>query len=66
MRLESETEVSYKVTDIYVPQCDVGIRWDDPTIAFPWEIEQGPFLSQKDENLPELTGAPSPFVYKEL
>jgi dTDP-4-dehydrorhamnose 3,5-epimerase len=66
LALEPETEVFYKVTDIYVPQCDVGIRWDDPTIAFPWRIEQGPFLSQKDENLPGLAVTQSPFVYREL
>ncbi len=57
LTLEPETEVIYKVTDIYAPQCEVGIRWDDPTIAFPWPIKQGPFLSRKDENFPELSDA---------
>jgi dTDP-4-dehydrorhamnose 3,5-epimerase len=54
LTLEPETEVLYKATDIYAPQCEAGIRWDDPTIAFPWQIRQGPFLSQKDEKLPLL------------
>ena len=60
MTLEPETEVVYKVTDSYAPQCEVGIRWNDPTIAFPWQTKQGPFLSQKDENLPELSDALRP------
>jgi len=64
LTLEPETEVLYKVTDIYAPQCEAGIRWDDPTIAFPWDIKQGPFLSQKDESLPQLTNTRSPFAYK--
>lgn len=54
LTLEPETEVMYKVTDIYAPQCEAGIRWDDPTIAFPWQFKQGPFLSPKDEILPKL------------
>ncbi|ABD89731.1 dTDP-4-dehydrorhamnose 3,5-epimerase [Rhodopseudomonas palustris] len=59
--LEPDTEVVYKVSDIYAPQCDGGIRWNDPTIAFPWNIEHGPFLSPKDEKLPLLADFVSPF-----
>ena len=64
--LEPDTEVVYKVTDIYAPQCDAGIRWDDPTIAFPWDIRQGPFLSEKDANLPLLSEVESPFGFGEV
>ena len=57
LTLEPETEVIYKVTDIYAPQCEVGIRWDDPTIGFPWPVKDGPLLSPKDEILPKLSDA---------
>ncbi len=42
LTLEPDTEVIYKVTDFYAPECDAGIRWNDPTIGFPWEIKDGP------------------------
>jgi dTDP-4-dehydrorhamnose 3,5-epimerase len=61
--LEPDTEMLYKVTDIYAPQCDSGVRWNDPTIAFPWNIENGPFLSAKDEKLPMLKALENPFTY---
>jgi dTDP-4-dehydrorhamnose 3,5-epimerase len=62
LTLEAETEVIYKVTDIYAPRYETGIRWDDPTIAFPWDIRQGPYLSPKDEGLPALKNLKSPFI----
>jgi dTDP-4-dehydrorhamnose 3,5-epimerase len=64
LTLEPDTEVIYKVSDIYAPHYEAGIRWDDPTIAFPWDIKQGPFLSQWDEGLPELAETQNPFVYR--
>jgi dTDP-4-dehydrorhamnose 3,5-epimerase len=63
LTLEPDTEVFYKVSDIYAPECEAGIRWDDPTIGFPWDITQGPFLSEKDEKLPPMGEACNPFVY---
>lgn len=60
--LEPDTEVAYKVTDFYAPEVDGGVRWDDPTIAFPWEFPAGgPHLSAKDTELPFLTEFRTPF-----
>ena len=61
LTLETETEVIYKVTDVYAPQCDVGIRWNDPTIAFPWNLAADPILSPKDQKLPFLRDYKTPF-----
>lgn len=62
--LEPDTEVAYKVSDYYAPECDGGIRWNCPTIAIDWPLPStGPVLSPKDEALPVLAEFASPFVY---
>ena len=62
--LEPDTEVMYKASHIYVPECDTGIRWDCPTIAIEWPLPpEGPVLSDKDRTLPLLAGWDSPFAY---
>lgn len=65
LTLEPNTEVIYKVSDVYAPQCDGGIRWDDPTIGVRWPLANGaaPQLSPKDAALPPLTAFDSPFAY---
>jgi dTDP-4-dehydrorhamnose 3,5-epimerase len=63
--LEPDTEVTYKVSDVYAPDCDGGIRWDDPEIALPWPLPAGvePVTSPKDSGLPLLKDFDSPFAY---
>jgi dTDP-4-dehydrorhamnose 3,5-epimerase len=62
--LEPDTEVIYKVTDYYAPECDGGIRWNDPAIGVDWQLAgAGPQLSAKDEKLPFLQDFESPFEY---
>ncbi|MBF8659822.1 dTDP-4-dehydrorhamnose 3,5-epimerase [Pseudomonas putida] len=41
-------EFLYKTTDYYNPQADRCIRWDDPTLAIDWGLQQPPVLSDKD------------------
>ena len=51
----SETaEIAYKCSEIYHPQDEQGIRWNDPEIAINWP-SQNPILSDKDAGLPLLT-----------
>ena len=60
--LEPDTEVAYKVTDYYAPQCDRGLAWDDPDLALPWpELPGGPVLSDKDRVHPRLRDLPASF-----
>ena len=62
--LEPDTEVIYKVSDVYAPEAEGGIRWDCPTIGIDWPLPpEGPTLSPKDMTLPVLAGWVSPFAY---
>ena len=64
LTLEAETEVEYKVSDFYAPDCEGGLIWDDPTLAVPWPLGAGaPLLSPKDRLLPRLKDFESPFDY---
>jgi len=57
-----EAEFVYKCTDVYNPQAEVSIKWDDPTLNIQWPLKEGslPSLSAKDQdglafkNAPEL------------
>jgi dTDP-4-dehydrorhamnose 3,5-epimerase len=62
--LEPETEVAYKVSDIYSAECDGGVAWDCPDIGIDWPLpSSGPVLSDKDKALPRLADFDSPFAY---
>ncbi|MBI0435228.1 dTDP-4-dehydrorhamnose 3,5-epimerase [Roseomonas sp. KE0001] len=57
--LEPDTEVAYKVTDTYAPDCDKGLLWNDPALAIEWPV--GPdaaILSEKDQRQPLLRDLP--------
>lgn len=62
--LEANVEIAYKVSDIYAPECDGGILWNDPTIGIKWPLPtSGAILSDKDKALPTLAEFDSPFDY---
>jgi dTDP-4-dehydrorhamnose 3,5-epimerase len=47
--LEPDTEVFYKVTDLYDRAAERAVIWNDATLALPWPLPpQGPVLSAKD------------------
>ncbi len=58
--LSEEVVVQYKVDNVYAPEFDKGIRWNDPDIGIRWEAAE-PFLSEKDSNLPLYKDFVSPF-----
>jgi dTDP-4-dehydrorhamnose 3,5-epimerase len=60
--LEPDTEVIYKVSNIYAPLNDAGIQWNDPDLGIAWPITAADAtLSDKDVKLPRLKDIVSPF-----
>lgn len=60
--LEDNTIFVYKVNDYYSKECEVGVKWNDPTLAINWGIaEQDVIISPKDELLPAFKDFMSPF-----
>ena len=50
-----DTEIVYKCSDYYAPECDGAVRWDDPGIGIDWALgETDPILSDKDAAAPTL------------
>jgi dTDP-4-dehydrorhamnose 3,5-epimerase len=48
--LSESAEFLYKTTDYYAPAHEQCIRWDDPTLAIHWPLNETPKLSSKDQN----------------
>lgn len=50
--LEDDTIFSYKCTNVYNPQSEKGIMWNDPDINVDWQLEKygikEPIISDKD------------------
>jgi dTDP-4-dehydrorhamnose 3,5-epimerase len=42
-------EVLYKTTNLYAPQYDRSILWNDPDLAIDWPLDGEPSLSAKDQ-----------------
>ncbi|MDQ0232759.1 dTDP-4-dehydrorhamnose 3,5-epimerase [Metabacillus malikii] len=63
LTLTENVEVQYKVDELYAPECDRGILWNDPTIGIEWPIDIEPILSEKDQKAPLLKNADNNFNY---
>jgi dTDP-4-dehydrorhamnose 3,5-epimerase len=53
-----QTEIGYKCTDHYAPDCDGAVRWD--SLGIDWGIAD-PILSDKDARAPAFSDWTSPF-----
>ena len=63
--LEPDTEILYKCSDYYAPECDGAIRFDDPDIGVDWGISADQaVLSEKDASAPFLKDFDSPFTFE--
>lgn len=57
-----ETEILYKCSDYYAPDCDGAVAWD--SCGIDWGHEGAPVLSDKDAASPALADFDSPFVWE--
>lgn len=56
--LSQEAVFTYKVDNVYAPQAEAGIRWDDPELGLQWPISPDEVqTSEKDRKLPFLKDA---------
>ncbi|MBD1395487.1 dTDP-4-dehydrorhamnose 3,5-epimerase [Mucilaginibacter glaciei] len=62
--LADDTIFAYKVTNYYDKASEVGILWNDPTLAIGWGIdERDALLSPKDLELADFKSFKSPFTF---
>mgnify|MGYP003989412803 CR=1 FL=1 len=53
---------SYKVDNVYAPQSESGVMWNDPSLLIDWTIDESKLIiSDKDKSLDLLTNIKSPF-----
>ncbi|MBY6141003.1 dTDP-4-dehydrorhamnose 3,5-epimerase [Leisingera daeponensis] len=57
-----DTEVVYKCTDYYAPDCDGAVAWD--SCGIDWDFGGTPVLSEKDAAAPALADFDSPFTWE--
>ena len=60
--VSDEAEVSYMTTVEYAPECEAGIRWNDPDLGIDWPFPE-PKLSERDLRWPSLKNADNNFSY---
>ena len=65
MTLEADTEIVYKCSDFYAPECEGAVRFDDPDIGIEWPaVDRSITLSEKDATAPLLRDVKSPFNFE--
>jgi dTDP-4-dehydrorhamnose 3,5-epimerase len=66
LTLEPNTEVLYKVSAPYAPDCERAIAWNDAAIAIAWPLKAGqhPLLSAKDAEAPPLSAIMPDLVFQ--
>ncbi|KIN76144.1 dTDP-4-dehydrorhamnose 3,5-epimerase [Sulfitobacter mediterraneus] len=57
-----DTEIIYKCSDYYAPECDGAVRFDDPEIAIDWGLSGDAILSEKDSSAQLFSDFESPFT----
>jgi len=51
--LTDVADVAYKLSSVYDPETEAGIRWDDPDVGIEWPVDD-PQLSERDRSAPSL------------
>ncbi len=62
--LTDDTEIIYKCSDYYAPDCDRALMFDDPAVGVEWGIHrEKAIMSDKDLAAPALADLDNPFVW---
>ncbi|MFD0792639.1 dTDP-4-dehydrorhamnose 3,5-epimerase [Mucilaginibacter litoreus] len=65
--LTDNTIFTYKVSNYYSKESEIGLIWNDPALAIGWGIaEKDAIVSDKDQLLPDWDKFQSPFTYQGL
>jgi dTDP-4-dehydrorhamnose 3,5-epimerase len=60
--LEDDSWVAYKTTAPYRPDCEGGLRWNDPGIGVKWPLDAAEIVvSPRDQKWPDFADFISPF-----
>ncbi len=59
-----DTEIIYKCSDYYAPECDGAVRFDDPDLGIDWGVQGDAILSDKDAAAPLMAEFDSPFSWE--
>ena len=59
---EPDTEICYKCTDHYAPDCDGSVAWD--SLGIDWGLIGAPLLSAKDAGAQRFADFDSPFTFE--
>ena len=51
--LSDTVDFQYKCTELYHPEDEIGVIWNDPKIGIEWPVDK-PIVSERDANLPTL------------
>jgi len=58
--LTDDAELFYQISVPYHPECQGGVRWDDPTFQIRWPLAPT-LISARDRSFPEFEIAKNPF-----
>ena len=58
-----DTEIIYKCSDYYAPDCEGSVRFDDPDLGIDWGLTGDPVLSGKDAAAPAFAALDTPFAW---
>jgi dTDP-4-dehydrorhamnose 3,5-epimerase len=65
LTLEPNTEVLYKVSNVYSAEHDKGVLWNDPTLEIDWPVSAADaILSDKDRSQPMFSHLPTYFRHE--
>ncbi|MEQ9260722.1 MAG: dTDP-4-dehydrorhamnose 3,5-epimerase [Roseovarius sp.] len=59
---EPDTEICYKCSDYYAPECDGAVHWQ--SCGIDWGFDAEPVISDKDAAAPALADFESPFTWE--